>query len=68
MKTILITILTMMLVSPALSAGVTKEVCRDKLDKSGKVLVGKDKKPVQECKQIKVHKKLDGATKVPVKK
>jgi hypothetical protein len=44
-----------------------KEVCKDKVDKTGKVVKGKDGKPVQECKTIKVHKKLEG-TPVPEKK
>ena len=44
-----------------------KEVCTDKTDKAGKVVNGKDGKPVQVCKKIKVHKKLEGTT-VPVKK
>lgn len=51
----------------ALAGGEIKEVCNDKLDKAGKVVRGKDGKPVQECKKIKVHKKLEG-TKVPDKK
>jgi len=45
-----------------------KEVCHDKVDKAGKpVLDKKTNKPVQDCKKIKVHKKLEG-TEVPVKK
>jgi len=43
-----------------------KKVCMDKLTKDGKPVQGKDGKPVQECKTVKVHKKLDG-TKVPPK-
>jgi hypothetical protein len=46
---------------------VVKTVCHDKKDKAGKVVLGKDGKPVQECKQIKVRKKLEG-TVVPEKK
>jgi UDP-N-acetylglucosamine 2-epimerase (non-hydrolysing)/GDP/UDP-N,N'-diacetylbacillosamine 2-epimerase (hydrolysing) len=38
-----------------------------KKDKAGKVVNGKDGKPVQECKKIKVHKKLEG-TEIPEKK
>jgi hypothetical protein len=49
------------------SAAETKKVCVDKLTKDGKVLVGKDGKPQQECREIKIHKKLEG-TKVPEKK
>ena len=51
----------------AYAGGEMKEVCKDKLDKAGKVVNGKDGKPVQQCKIIKVHKKLDG-TAVPEKK
>lgn len=50
-----------------LAGGEMKEVCHDKVDKAGKVVNGKDGKPVKECKKIKVHKKLEG-TKVPEKK
>lgn len=48
-------------------AAETKTVCRDKIDQKGQTVKGKDGKPVQECKEIKVHKKLEG-TKVPEKK
>lgn len=43
-----------------------KEVCHDKKDKKGQEVKGKDGKVVQECKKIKVHKKLEG-TPVPTK-
>jgi hypothetical protein len=49
------------------SAAETKKVCVDKLTKDGKVLMGKDGKPQQDCREIKIHKKLEG-TKVPEKK
>lgn len=45
----------------------TKKVCLDKLTKDGKPVLDKAGKPVQECKEVKVHKKLEG-TKVPEKK
>ena len=45
----------------------TKKVCVDKITNDGKPVLGKDGKPVQECKEIKVHKKLEG-TEVPPKK
>ena len=48
------------------SAEVQK-VCIDKVTKDGKPVIGKDGKQVQECKEMKVHKKLEG-TKVPEKK
>lgn len=45
-----------------------KTVCIDKITKDGKPVIDpKTKKPQQDCKKIKVHKKLDG-TKVPEKK
>jgi hypothetical protein len=47
--------------------GEMKEVCTDKKDKAGKVVNGKDGKPVQECKKVKVRKKVEG-TAVPEKK
>ena len=48
-------------------AAETQKVCVDKTTKDGKPVLGKDGKPTQECKQMKVHKKLEG-TKVPEKK
>jgi hypothetical protein len=51
----------------AFAAAEVKEVCHDKTDKSGKIVTGKDGKPVQACKKIKVHEKLEG-TKIPEKK
>lgn len=48
-------------------AAEEKTICRDKVDQKGQVVKGKDGKPVQDCKKIKVHKKLEG-TKVPEKK
>lgn len=50
----------------AVSAAETKEVCKPKLTKEGKEVLDKNKKPVMDCKVIKVHKKLDG-TPVPSK-
>lgn len=44
----------------------TKRVCLDKLTKDGKVVMGKDGKPEQVCKDVKIHKKLEG-TQVPPK-
>jgi hypothetical protein len=48
------------------ASGEEKKVCEDKKDKAGKVVTGKDGKPVQVCKTIKVHKKVEG-DKVPTK-
>lgn len=52
--------------SVAYAEAEVKQVCHDKVDKAGKPVM-KDGKAVQECKKIKVHKKLEG-TEVPVKK
>jgi hypothetical protein len=49
------------------AGGETKEVCNDKTDAKGQVVKGKDGKPVQVCKKIKVHQKLEG-TVVPGQK
>ena len=47
--------------------GVMKEVCHDKV-KDGKPVMGKDGKPEQECKTIKVRQKLDATEIPPAKK
>jgi hypothetical protein len=62
-------LLAILIASVALtvSAAETQKVCVDKIGKDGKSVVGKDGKPQQECKEMKVHKKLEG-TKVPEKK
>ena len=60
--------LCLMLSAPALAGGEMKEVCHDKVDKAGKPIMDKKTgKQAQDCKKIKVHKKLEG-TKVPEKK
>ena len=48
-------------------AAETKKVCKDVIGKDGKTVVNKDGTVKQSCKEIKVHKKLEG-TEVPVKK
>jgi hypothetical protein len=64
-------LITLLLVS-TLSVSVyaeaeVKEVCKDRKDKAGKVVVDKAGKAKQDCKKIKIHKKLEG-TAVPEKK
>ena len=63
----LIALLALTLSATAFAGGEVKEVCEDKKDKAGKVVNDKDGKPVQVCKKIKVHKKLEG-TAVPGQK
>jgi hypothetical protein len=65
-KLIVASMLSLFAVSSMAEAEI-KEVCKDKVDAKGQVVKGKDGKPVQECKKIKVHKKLEG-TPVPEKK
>jgi hypothetical protein len=67
MKNLIIASILSLFAVSSFAGGEMKEVCNDKVDKAGKVIKGKDGKPVQECKKIKVHKKLEG-TPVPEKK
>jgi hypothetical protein len=60
----LLALLALAVASAAFAGGEEKKVCEDKKDKAGKVVNGKDGKPEQVCKTIKVHKKVEG-TKVP---
>lgn len=61
----LLAIFTMCFATAAFAGGEVKEVCKDKVGKDGKVVMDKKtNKPVQECKKIKVHKKVEGE-KVP---
>lgn len=49
------------------AAEETTKVCVDVKDKNGQVQKDAKGNPKQQCKEMKVHKKLDG-TKVPEKK
>jgi hypothetical protein len=60
----LLALLALCVASTAFAGGEMKEVCKDKLDKAGKVVKDKKGEVVQECKKIKVHKKVEGE-KVP---
>jgi len=50
---------------PVLANGETRKVCVDVKDKEGKPVKDKDGKTKQNCKEVKVHKKLEDAEKVP---
>ena len=64
----LLALLALSVASTAFAAAEIKEVCHDKVGKDGKPVTGKDGKVVQECKKIKVHKKLEGTEIPPAKK
>lgn len=53
--------------NPAFAEAETKKVCLDVKDKDGKPVKDAKGNPKQNCKEVKVHKKLEG-TKVPEKK
>jgi hypothetical protein len=63
----LLAVLLVAFSSVAFAEAQVKEVCKDKKTASGEVVRGKDGKPVQVCKKIKIHQKHEG-TKVPDKK
>ena len=50
---------------PVLANGETRKVCVDVKDKEGKPVKEKDGKTKQNCQEVKVHKKLEDAEKVP---
>jgi hypothetical protein len=66
MKKVLCACLVLVATS-VLAEAETKKVCVDKKDSKGNVVKKADGTVVQDCKEIKVHKKLEG-TKVPDKK
>lgn len=63
----IITIISLALATTFAFGAETEKVCIDKMTKDGKPVLDKAGKPQQECKVIKIHKKLEG-TKVPEKK
>lgn len=63
----LLAIIALTLASTAYAGGEMKEVCTPMKDKAGKEVKDKDGKVKETCKQIKVHKKVEGE-KVPEKK
>ena len=68
MKKTLLALSLLTFLGTAFAEAEMKEVCHDKVDKAGKpVMDKKTGKQAQECKKIKVHKKLEG-TAVPEKK
>ena len=68
MKKILALLIVACMASTVFAEAEVKTVCHDKLDKAGKPIKKADNSIVQDCKNIKVHKKLEGSDTVPVKK
>ncbi len=61
MKLILALVTSLALVGTAYAGGEMKEVCKPKVDKAGKAVMDKKTgKQAEECKKIKVHKKVEG--------
>lgn len=68
MKALLLALfVSLTLINNVYAEAETKTVCVDKLGKDGQPAKDKAGKVQQTCKEIKVHKKLEG-TKVPDKK
>jgi len=64
----LLALLALCVASTAFAGGEVKEVCTPRVDKAGKAVMDKKSgKQVEDCKKIKVHKKVEGE-KVPEKK
>ncbi|MFM1971736.1 MAG: hypothetical protein RL185_418 [Bacteroidota bacterium] len=68
MKKVIVAIVTSLALVSAFAEAETKKVCKEKTDKAGKVILDKAGKPQEECKTIKVHKKLEGTKVEDVKK
>jgi hypothetical protein len=60
MKKVILAIVTTLAMVSAYAEAETQKVCKEKTDKAGKVVLDKAGKPQEECKTIKVHKKLEG--------
>jgi hypothetical protein len=61
MKFLLALVTSLALVGTAYAGGEMKEVCTPKVDKAGKpVMDKKTNKQAEDCKKIKVHKKVEG--------
>ena len=65
MKLLLELVTSLALAGTAYAGGETKEVCTPRVDKAGKAVMDKKTgKQAEDCKKIKVHKKVEG-DKVP---
>ena len=60
MKKFIVAVVASFALASAFADAETKKVCKEKTDKAGKPVLDKAGKPQEECKTIKVHKKLEG--------
>jgi hypothetical protein len=61
MKLLLALVTSLALAGTVYAGGETKEVCTPKVDKAGKAVMDKKTgKQAEDCKKIKVHKKVEG--------
>jgi hypothetical protein len=67
MKSLFIALIVSVASLSVFAEAEVKKVCHDKTDAKGNVVKKADGSAVQNCKDVKVHKKLEG-TDIPVKK
>jgi len=67
MKSLFIALIVSIASLSVFAEAEVKKVCHDKTDAKGNVVKKSDGSAVQACKDVKVHKKLEG-TDIPVKK
>jgi hypothetical protein len=67
MKSLFIALIVSIVSLSVFAEAEVKKVCHDKTDAKGNVVKKADGSAVQACKDVKVHKKLEG-TDIPVKK
>jgi len=67
MKSLLLAVIVSIASLNAFAEAEVKKVCHDKTDAKGNVVKKADGSAVQTCKDVKIHKKLEG-TDIPVKK
>ena len=67
MKSLFIALIVSIASLSVFAESEVKKVCHDKTDAKGNVVKKADGSAVQACKDVKVHKKLEG-TDIPVKK
>jgi hypothetical protein len=67
MKSLLVALIISVASLSAFAEAEVKRVCHDKTDAKGNVVKKADGSAVQTCKDVKIHKKLEG-TDIPEKK